>query len=86
MGPLNSLTGAAMEDATTDRAAFDETLIFLSHCKDLHDPRQQGKVSRPLDEILLLCLLAVLVGAERHSSIWLCSAARSSDFCAASGR
>jgi DDE_Tnp_1-associated len=60
-----------MEDATTDRAAFDETLIFLSHCKDLHDPRQQGKVTHPLDEILLLCLLAVLAGAETFVDIAL---------------
>jgi hypothetical protein len=60
-----------MEDATTDRAAFDETLIFLSHFKDLHDPRQQGKVTYPLDEILLLCLLAVLAGAETFVDIAL---------------
>ena len=35
--------------------------FFLSHFKDLKDPRQQGKISYLLDEILLLCLLA---GAE----------------------
>ena len=53
-----------MEDTTTDCAAFDEAVVFLSHFKDLKDPRQQGKVTYPLDEILLLCLLAVLAGAE----------------------
>src|SRR5713226_534794 len=53
-----------MEDATTDCAAFDEAVVFLSHFKDLKDPRQQGKVTYPLDEILLLCLLAVLAGGE----------------------
>jgi hypothetical protein len=53
-----------MEDATTNCAAFDETVVFLSHFKDLKDPRQQGKITYPLDEILLLCLLAVLAGAE----------------------
>jgi predicted transposase YbfD/YdcC len=53
-----------MENATADDAAFAETVIFLSHFKDLNDPRQQGKVAYPLDEILLLCLLAVLAGAE----------------------
>jgi len=53
-----------MDSATTDCAVFDETVVFLSHFKDLRDPRQQGKVSYPLDEILLLCLLAVLAGAE----------------------
>ena len=36
----------------------------MSHFKDLKDPRQQGKITYPLDEVLLLCLLAVLAGAE----------------------
>src|SRR4249920_2034621 len=53
-----------MEDATTDCAAFAETVVFLSYFKDLKDPRQQGKITCPLDEILLLCLVAVLAGAE----------------------
>jgi hypothetical protein len=60
-----------MDGATTDCAAFDETVVFLRHFKDLRDPRQQGKVSYPLDEILLLCLLAVLAGAECFSEIAL---------------
>jgi len=42
-----------MEDATTDCAAFAEAVVFLSHFKSLKDPRQQGKVTYPLDEILL---------------------------------
>ena len=53
-----------MDDATADCAAFHETVVFLSHFKDLKDPRQQGKITYPLEEILLLCLLAVLAGAE----------------------
>src|SRR4051794_36489510 len=61
----------AMDGATTECAAFDETVVFLSHFKDLRDPRQQGKVSYPLDEILLLCLLAVLAGAECFTEIAL---------------
>jgi predicted transposase YbfD/YdcC len=60
-----------MDGATTDCAAFDETVVFLSHFKDLQDPRQQGKVSYPLDEVLLLCLLAVLAGAECFTEIAL---------------
>ena len=60
-----------MDGATTDCGAFDETVVFLSHFKDLRDPRQQGKVSYPLDEILLLCLLAVLAGAEAFTEIAL---------------
>jgi predicted transposase YbfD/YdcC len=60
-----------MENATTDCAAFDEAVVFLGYFKDLRDPRQQGKVTYPLDEILLLCLLAVLAGAETFVDIAL---------------
>ncbi|MGH7158552.1 MAG: ISAs1 family transposase, partial [Acetobacteraceae bacterium] len=60
-----------MEDATTSCAAFDESLVFLSYFRDLKDPRQQGKVVYPLDEIVLLCLLAVLAGAETFVDIAL---------------
>jgi len=60
-----------MDGAATGCAAFDETVVFLSHFKDLRDPRQQGKVSYPLDEILLLCLLAVLAGAACFTEIAL---------------
>src|SRR3954465_4082357 len=60
-----------MNDATTGCAAFDEAVVFLSYFKDLKDPRQQGKVTYPLDEILLLCLLAVLAGAETFVDIAL---------------
>jgi len=52
-------------------SAFDETVVFLSHFKDLEDPRQQGKVIYPLQEILLLCLLAVLTGAQTMTDIAL---------------
>ena len=60
-----------MDGATTDCGAFDETVVFLSHFKDLRDPRQQGKVAYPLDEVLLLCLLGVLAGAEAFTEIAL---------------
>ena len=60
-----------MNDVATDGAAFDEAVVFLRHFKDLEDPRQQGKVSYPLDEVLLLCLLAVLAGAECFTEIAL---------------
>ena len=60
-----------MDGAATACAALDETVVFLRHFKDLPDPRQQGKVSYPLDEILLLCLLAVLAGAECFTEIAL---------------
>jgi predicted transposase YbfD/YdcC len=60
-----------MDDATADCAIFDETVVFLRYFNDLDDPRQQGKVTYPLDEILLLCLFAVLAGAECFTEIAL---------------
>ena len=45
-------------------AAFEEAIVFLDYFKALPDPRQHGKVVYALDEVLLLCLLAVLAGAE----------------------
>ena len=61
----------AMDVAATDCAAFAEAVVFLRHFKDLRDPRQLGKVTYPLDEVLLLCLLAVLAGAECFTEIAL---------------
>jgi predicted transposase YbfD/YdcC len=60
-----------MADATAACAALDETIVFLSYFKGLNDPRQQGKVAYPIEEILLLCLLAVLAGAETFVDIAL---------------
>jgi hypothetical protein len=60
-----------MDGAATDCAAFVETVVFLSYFKDLQDPRQRGKVTYPLDEVLLLCLLSVLAGAECFTEIAL---------------
>jgi predicted transposase YbfD/YdcC len=57
--------------AGTDTGAFEETVAFLSYFEELADPRQRGKISYPLDEILLLCLLAVLAGAETFVDIAL---------------
>ena len=41
-----------------------EHIGFLDSFADLEDPRQQAKVLYPLEEILLLCLCAVLSGAD----------------------
>ncbi len=49
--------------AQADRA-HDQVIEWLRHFEPLEDPRQSGKVWYPLDEILLLCLLAVIAGAE----------------------
>ena len=62
---------AATDGAATDGAALAETVVFLGHFKDLCDPRQRGKVIYPLEEVLLLCLLAVLAGAECFTEIAL---------------
>ena len=53
-----------MDEACGDSGALAEAVVFLKHFNDLPDPRQRGKVTYPLDEILLVCLLAVLAGAE----------------------
>ena len=58
-----------MGNTLTECAAVDETVVFLNYFKDLLDPRQQGKVCHPLEEILLLCLLAVVAGAETRSLV-----------------
>ena len=58
-----------MERAGSELTAFDETVVFLDYFKDLPDPRQAGKVIYPLAEVLLLCLLAVLAGAETFVDI-----------------
>ena len=60
-----------MDNATTAGTAFDETVVFLRYFEDLADPRQAGKVTYPLDEILLLCLVAVLAGADCFTEIAL---------------
>jgi len=56
-------------EAATEFGAISEAVIFLSYFRDLPDPRQAGKVVYPLDEVLLLSLLAVLAGAETFVDI-----------------
>jgi hypothetical protein len=51
----------AMDDAAQDNQAHFELVVFLNHFSDLPDPRQRGKITYPLDEVLVLALLAVLV-------------------------
>jgi predicted transposase YbfD/YdcC len=58
-----------MDDTATDSGALSEAVVFLNHFKDMPDPRQRGKVMYPLDEILLLALLAVLAGADSFVEI-----------------
>jgi predicted transposase YbfD/YdcC len=58
-----------MEARVLNGSAFDETVVFLRYFEDLPDPRQRGKVIYPLGEVLLLCLLGVLAGAEAITDI-----------------
>ena len=58
-----------MEGAAWEPGALAEAVVFLEYFKDLTDHRQPGKVIYPLDEVLLLCLLAVLGGAETFVDI-----------------
>src|SRR5438105_3636726 len=58
-----------MERVAADFGALSEATVFLDYFKDLPDPRQRGKIIYPLAEVLLLCLLAVLGGAETFVDI-----------------
>jgi predicted transposase YbfD/YdcC len=59
----------SMGVVASDGGCVAETVVFLHYFKDLPDPRQSGKVMYPLAEVLLLCLLAVLAGAETITDI-----------------
>jgi predicted transposase YbfD/YdcC len=52
-----------------DCGTINEAIVFLEYFKDFPDHRQAGKVIYPFDEVLLLCLLAVLAGAETFVDI-----------------
>lgn len=58
-----------MDDAAQDDGEIFEATVFLSYFNDLVDRRQPGKVIYPLDEVLLLALLATLGGAEAFTDI-----------------
>lgn len=58
-----------MGEVTNECGAVFETVVFLKHFRELPDHRQAGKVTYPLDEVLLLCLLAVLAGADTFVDI-----------------
>jgi hypothetical protein len=53
-----------MDKVTTDCGALAKAIVFLNHFKGMPDIRESGKVMYPLEEVLLLALLAVLAGAE----------------------
>lgn len=58
-----------MDGVDLELGALGEAVVFLEHFRDLEDVRQSAKVMYPLDEVLLLSLLAVLAGAETFVDI-----------------
>ena len=48
---------------TQAERAFDQVIEWLEYFHPIEEPRQSGKVWYLLDEVWLLCLLAVLAGA-----------------------
>jgi predicted transposase YbfD/YdcC len=58
-----------MDTVVCDAEAIGEAVVFLNYFKDLPDGRQIAKVKYPLAEVLLLCLLAVIAGAETITDI-----------------
>jgi predicted transposase YbfD/YdcC len=58
-----------MVEAAGDVGVIGEATVFLYYFRDLLDPRQRGKVTYPFAEVLLLCLLAVLGGADSFVDI-----------------
>jgi predicted transposase YbfD/YdcC len=58
------LAKASLKTETQAEQAFDQVVDWLEHFEPLADPRQSGKVWYPLDEMLLLNLMAVLAGAD----------------------
>jgi predicted transposase YbfD/YdcC len=59
----------SMDVVACDAEAVAEAVVFLRYFSDLPDRRQISKVRYPLAEVLLLCLLAVIAGAETITDI-----------------
>jgi hypothetical protein len=58
-----------MENSGSALAAAVEATVFICYFKEMPDNRQVGKVAYPLDEVLLLALIAVLARAEGFTDI-----------------
>lgn len=58
-----------MEAEKTNFAVLFEATAFLRHFEGMPDHRQAGKIAYPLNEILLLCLLAAIAGADCFTDI-----------------
>ncbi|WP_250958073.1 ISAs1 family transposase [Rhizobium sp. CG5] len=58
-----------MDVADCEGDRIVDAVVFLEYFRNLPDVRQSAKVKYPLDEVLLLCLLAVIAGAEAITDI-----------------
>lgn len=58
-----------MSETAAESGALSEAVVFLDYYRDFPDRRQAGKVMYPLEEVVLLSLLAVLAGAETFVDI-----------------
>lgn len=58
-----------MSETAAKSGALSEAVVFLDYYRDFPDRRQAGKVMYPLEEVVLLSLLAVLAGAETFVDI-----------------
>ena len=58
-----------MGEVTREGDRIVDAVVFLEYFKDLPDGRQSAKVKYPFEEVLLLCLLAVIAGAETITDI-----------------
>jgi DDE_Tnp_1-associated len=59
----------ALEVTSPDSGAPSEAVVCRNHFNELPDPRQRGNFICPLDEILMLALLAVLAGTDSFVEI-----------------
>jgi hypothetical protein len=58
-----------MEEVAVGFGALGEAVVLPGYFTDFPNPRNRGKITYPLDELLLLCLPAVLVGVETFMDI-----------------
>jgi hypothetical protein len=65
----DSLSGGRDGEGWVGSWVLRGSVVFLDYFNDFPDPRQRGKVLYPFEEVLLLCLLAVLGGAETFVDI-----------------
>jgi predicted transposase YbfD/YdcC len=58
-----------MDTVDHEGGCIVDAVVFLEYFRDIPDDRQSAKVKYPLEEVLLLCLMAVIAGAETVTDI-----------------